>query len=407
MSWRPPLMLLLILLLTSCSKPPDPNRVVLWTAFEGKELEELKHLVGEFEQESHLHVQVLKVPFDALQKKFLVAAPAGQGPDLLIGPQDWLGVFATAGLLEPVPDSVFGSERRADFIPVAIEAVTFEGKVYAVPLLLDCIALLRNTELAPQAPASLDELVSQAQEIQHDSVRGFYYQLNNFYFSWPFLAAHGAHLFDTQGGHLDPFQLGLDEPPAIEGMQFLADLRGKYNLVPLGATNDLAKSLFLDRKLAMTLAGPWMMDSVREAKIPYVVEPIPPTASGGVAAPFVGATGLMQSTGSRNPTGGEALYKFLTRTDAIYRLALAAGRAPADKQALERASQQPVVGRDIVAFAHIAEQGTPMPSHPAMNAVWEPMEQAIDLVSSGQVEPGPEMEQTEKRIVAKIRFMME
>lgn len=399
--------MLLILLLASCSKPPDPNRVVLWTAFEGKELAELKQLVNEFEQESSLHVQVLKVPFDALQKKFLVAGPADQGPDLLIGPQDWLGVFATAGLLEPVPETVLSSERRADFIPVAIEAVTFEGKVYAVPLLLDCIALLRNTELAPQAPTSLEELVSQAQSVQQGSVRGFYYELNNFYFSWPFLAAHGAHLFHTEGGHLDPFQLGLDEPAAVNGMQFLADLRGKYNLIPLGATNDLAKSLFLDKKLAMTLAGPWMMDSVREAQIPYVVEPIPPTADGGVAAPFVGATGLMQSAGSRNPSGGEALYKFLTRTDSIYRLALAAGRAPADKNALEKASQQPVVGRDIMAFARIAEQGTPMPSHPAMNAVWEPMEQAIDLVSSGQVEPAHQMEQTEKRIVTKIRFMME
>jgi len=46
-------------------------------------------------------VNQVPVDFNNLQNKFLTAAPQGQGPDIVIGPHDWIGQFAKAGLIDP------------------------------------------------------------------------------------------------------------------------------------------------------------------------------------------------------------------------------------------------------------------------------------------------------------------
>lgn len=394
-----PWVFLLAILTCSCGPKPEP-RLTLWTAFEDKEFRVLQELLSEFEEQHQIPVVTLKVPFTQLQGKFLVAAPAGQGPDLIIGPQDWMGVFAVAELLEPV------EVTSDEFLEVAVEAVTFERETYAIPMLLDCVAMIRNLELAPEPPADLAELVRLSQELQKGDVRGFYYELDNFYFSWPFFAAHGAYLFGQKDGALDPFDVGLANPGAVEGARWIGDLRTRYDLVPLGANNDLAKGLFLEGKLAMFLAGPWSLSEIRKAGISYQVDPIPPH-QGRPSAPLVGATGLMHNAHGRKPDQARKLLEFLRSEDAITRLALASGRAPAHRGATRKAQADPELGSDIAAFAAIADQGTPMPSHPAMNMVWEPMEQALELVASGKVQPAEQLTETTERIRSKIRFMME
>ncbi len=390
---------LLAIFTLACGPKPEP-KLTLWTAFEDKEFKVLGELLAEFEQEHQIPVVTLKVPFTQLQGKFLVAAPAGQGPDLIIGPQDWMGVFAVAELLEPI------EVNSDEFLEVAVEAVTFERQTYALPMMLDCVAMIRNVDLAPEAPEDLTALVRLSQEIQHGEIRGFYYELDNFYFSWPFFAAHGAYLFGQKDGTLDPFDVGLANPGAVEAARWIGELRTKYNLVPLGANNDLAKGLFLDGKLAMFLAGPWSLSEIRKAGISYSVDPIPPY-QGRPSAPLVGATGLMHNRNGKRPEEARKLIEFLRSEEAITRLAMASGRAPAHRGATRRAQSDPDLGRDIAAFAAIADQGTPMPSHPAMNMVWEPMEQALELVASGKVDPAKQLTETTERIKSKIRFMME
>ena len=399
---RPLFVLLGLLFIFGCTTPQGSKGVVIWTAFEGRELEELKALTQEFSQNSQTEIVLLKVPFVQLQKKFLVAAPADQGPDLIIGPQDWLGVFATARLLAPIEGL-----PRDDFLEVALEAVQFEGKTYAAPLLLDSIALLRNTQLLEERPETLAEVVEAAQRIDDGKTRGFYYELDNFYFSWPFFAAHGAYLFGKKDNKVDPFDLGLDNEGAIQAADWVSSLRTSKNLVPLGATNDLAKSLFLEERLALTLAGPWAMAEIRKAGISYSVDPIPGLKPGELAAPLVGAVGVMKNRASKKSEQAGQVLEFLASEKSIHRLSLAAGRAPAHRRALASASADPKMGKDVAAFAAIAEKGTPMPNHPAMNAIWEPMKQALELMAGGQVTGAEELPRTEERIRNKIRFMME
>jgi len=398
------LLVLLILLLSGCAQQRDPRTVVLWTAYE-VEIPTLRELVAKFSQQTGRPVEVLQVPFNGLQNKFMVAAPAGQGPDLIIGPQDWLGVFATAELLEPVPGSVL-DPARPDLVPVALEAESFGGQVYGFPMMTGCLAMLRNPQLMPESPRNLEELKSMALKVQTSTVKGFYYDLQDFYFSFPFFSAFGASLFESGPQGLDPMRLGLASPGGVKAADYLRELR-QSGLIPLGTKNDFAKSLFLEGKVAATLNGPWFIGDVRKANVPYVIEPIPPGPGGRKASPLVGVDGLMLNKVALQREGALELMAFLTAKEQLVALALASGRPPARRSALEEAQKDPQAGADIAAFARVSEQGVPMPNLPQTNVIWEPMEQSLAIITKGQAPAQAELEQTQARILTKIKLMME
>ena len=100
------LLVLLTCLCAACG--PDAGQadaVRLWTGLDA-EFPVIQKVVADFQRQTGLRVEMLKVPFEQLRNKFLIAAPAGLGPDLVIGPQDWVGVLATAEQLEPLPEEV-------------------------------------------------------------------------------------------------------------------------------------------------------------------------------------------------------------------------------------------------------------------------------------------------------------
>jgi maltose/maltodextrin transport system substrate-binding protein len=389
------LLVILTLLLGGCAQPDPKNRPLrVWTAFEGAELETFRKLCQQYP--SH-PVEVLAVPFDQLKNKVLVATPAGQGPELIVGPQDWLGVFSVAQLLEPLPEGWL-EPLRQQVSPVALDGVTYDGKAYAYPLLLEGLALLRNPKLAPRAPKDLDDLRTYAIELQKGKIKGFYFDLRELYFSWPFFSAYGAKVF--QNG-LEPGLTGLEGQQACE---YLRSLR-QADLIPLGAKNDFAKSFFLDQTLAMTLNGPWFLGDLRAKNVPYIIEPVPPGTHS--AASFIGVTGLMINGLSPRKDDALPLVEFLGSSQSQVTMALASGRVPARRDAQKIAAQDAQKGADIEAFTRVVEQGVAMPNHPAANAVWDPMKQSLELITKGEADPAQELKNADRQIREKIQRMVE
>lgn len=393
----------LLLLTPGCqSAQRSPDEAILWTGFEN-ELPTLVRLADEFSRQSGKKVRIVKVPFSSLRDKYLIAAPAGQGPDLLIGPQDWVGVLKTAGMIEPLPAGTL--DRPDDFMPVTLQAMTFQGKLYAVPLVAQCVALIRNPELVPRHPRNLEDLVALAHQAQVGDHYGFYYELKDLYFSWPFFATYGAYLFGTTpDGQLNPSDLGLATPGAVKAGEFLRRLTAE-GLVPSDASNDLARSLYLEGRAGMILNGPWFLKELRSAKVGYVIEPVP--GVGEAPAPcLVTVEGVMLNNRAIAREPAVEFLKFMARPEVQEQIALASGRPPANKVALEAAGRDPVVGPDLLAFARVVEVGIPMPNHPALSPVWDEMKQAVELITKGRP-AGPQLDLTQQRVVKRIRQMME
>jgi len=62
----------------------------------------LQKLGDEFESLYGIPVNVQQVTFGDIRSKFLTAAPAGEGPDIIVGAHDWVGELAANGLLLPL-----------------------------------------------------------------------------------------------------------------------------------------------------------------------------------------------------------------------------------------------------------------------------------------------------------------
>jgi len=407
------LLVLLTCLCAACG--PDAGQadaVRLWTGLDA-EFPVIQKVVADFQRQTGLRVEMLKVPFEQLRNKFLIAAPAGLGPDLVIGPQDWVGVLATAEQLEPLPEEVLPG---ADFVPVAVQAVKFQGRVYSLPLFMECNALFRNTDLMPDRPTTMSDLVRQALELQQQrpEVKGFYFDLQEPYFAWPFFSAEGAYLLGEQGGITDPDDVGVATPGAVRAAEFLRSLRREHGLIPSGVSENISRTLFLENKAAVIINGPWILANLRDANqklvdqgkppLAYAVDPFPTTASGGQPRPLVGVQGIMLNRRAARRADAIRLMQFLASDDSTVAISQASGRPPVRRGALDRIRQTP----DIAAFARIAEQGVPMPNHPAVNAVWTPLKSALELITTGtSPDAGAELRSTAERIEQKINLMLE
>jgi maltose-binding protein MalE len=404
----------MLLLLLACAPKADPNAVVLWTAFEGAEFATLKSLVTEFANSSGTAVVVLQVPFATFQQKMLIAGPARQGPDLLVGPHDWIGQLRTADLVAPIPRDIISPDDPS-FYDIAKRCVTFNGEIYSAPLMMECVVLARNTSLCPHQPKTLDELVREATacaEKNPDS-QGFAYEMRDFYFTGAFMAGFGADfLAPFSQPQVDLDALNFATPEGIAGATWVADLAkgNKYDLVPKDMRNNTAVELFLKGRMGMILCGPWNMAAIRQSGVPYVLEPLPAGPS-QPCSPFVGVTGVMMSRFSTDKRGVKELMAYLASPDVTAQLCKSAARAPARVETAARLKSlvtDPAVARDLELFSRVAQSGTPMPNNPAVGATfWSAMQGAFELIVSGQVSAADELKETTERVRSKIRFMTE
>src|SRR6056297_489854 len=108
-----------------------------------------------FGEEQGITVAVQEVPFDLIRDNVSIQAPAGQGPDVFIGAHDWLGQLVADGVVAPL-DLAAASD---DYLDVALQAFAFDGTNYGLPYSIENIALVRNVELAPESPGSVQEMI--------------------------------------------------------------------------------------------------------------------------------------------------------------------------------------------------------------------------------------------------------
>lgn len=79
-----------------------------------------------------------------------MAGPAGEGPDIFVGAHDQLGGLVASGIVAPLD---LGA--KADlFTSASVAALNYEGANYGLPYSIENIALIRNTDLVPEAPAT-------------------------------------------------------------------------------------------------------------------------------------------------------------------------------------------------------------------------------------------------------------
>lgn len=324
----------------------------------------LKDAAAAFEKESGVAVKLVQKDFPKIQAEFLAQVPTGKGPDITIGAHDWLGNLVSNGVVQPVELG----ETAGDYQPVAVQAMSYEGTTYGVPYSIENIALLRNTALAPTAPATFDDMVAAgvAAGSEFPYLVGLTEEADPYHL-YPFQTSFGAPVFATNpDGSYNPDELKIGDPGGEAFATWLA-AEGAAGRLTSNLTGDLAKEKFIAGASPFYITGPWTVPEALDGGVDVAVDPIP-SAGGQPSQPFVGVQGFFVSAKTKNAlAANEFLVNYIGSEKVQTELYDIGGRPPALTSAFEAASSDPITA----GFGAVAATAVPMPSIPQMGKVWQ------------------------------------
>ncbi|MFZ4813903.1 MAG: sugar ABC transporter substrate-binding protein [Phototrophicaceae bacterium] len=342
--------------------------------------EPLTALGEQFEAEQGIALEIVELPFGEIRDQFTTAAPAGEGPDIIIGAHDWLGELVTNGLLLPVD---LGDKAEL-FVPAAVNAFNYEGSVYGMPYALENVALYYNTDLVPEAPTSWDEVRAISEELvaNGDSQYGWVIQENDPYHFFGVQTAFGGYVFgfSPETGY-DPSDVGIDNEGSIAAYDFLSSYVAD-GLMPAGLDADGMRTLFETGEAAMVISGPWDLVRFQDSGIPFAIAPIPGEGDVAQGSPFLGVQGFMVSAFSENSTLATLFLTEYIATDEVMSTLFEADPRPSAFISVAEG----VDDENLAAFGAAGSTGLAMPAIPQMSAVWGSWGGAMEQVIQGRAD---------------------
>jgi arabinogalactan oligomer / maltooligosaccharide transport system substrate-binding protein len=327
---------------------------------------------------------------ETLRQELISPAGPDEMPDAVVGPHDWIGDLVRHGVIEPL---ALSHRRRAGFVPMAVEAMTYQNELYGVPYALDSAVLLRNTDLVPEAPTTFEEMLSDGERLRAAgrADETFVMQVGpdgDPYYMYPVLVAAGGWLFGRDHeGRLDTGVTGLHTPETLAAFERFRGLGAQgAGALRRDIDRERATDLFAAGRTPYLICASRVVSDARRAKLPFAVGPVPPFAGLPAVRPFVSVHGFFLTRRGRNKTIAQDLAAhYLTRTDVSLALYETQPRPPALRAALDQILERDPV---MAAFYRECQAGDLMPSMPQMSDVWHLLARAeVELVTGAPAEP--------------------
>lgn len=376
-----------------------PVDLVVWHAYRGAERTAFEKVIADFNR-SHagrIAVSTLAVPYDAMADKITAAVPRGKGPDVFIYAQDRLGGWVEAGnTIEPV-DFFLEDRVSRRFLPSTMEAMTYRGTVWGLPLNYKVITLIYNKKLVPQPPRTTGELVRVAKRLTDEATGrfGLVYWYSDFYYHAPLMNAFGGGVFDAQGRPV------LDQPANVRSLELLTRWLEKDRILPAEPSTALITALFNGGKGAMVFSGPWFLGEV-SSSIDVGLAPLPTVdeAGGKPMRPWITVEGAYIAGPSKHKQEAWELVTALTDLPAARVMALEGRQTPANAAVYDdpKVKANPI----LAVFRRQVETGVPMPNRPEMTMVWSPATTAMNVVVQGRAEPAAALADAQREVVERI-----
>ena len=377
----------------------DPSRadadLVIWADSDRAPI--LTKYAAQFAEENAITVAV-QIATET-RKQFGDATKVGKGPDIVVGAHDWLGELVQNGSVAPVQ---LDEATAAKFAPAAVAASKFNGQNYGVPFSIVNIALVRNTDLAPDAPATLEELLTAAKAAKSadsgvsvllDQPVG---KTGNAYFTYPWLSAYGGGIFAVKdNGDYDPDKVIVNSADSLKGAEQLAQM-GKDKVLSTNVGDDNAEGIFTGGKAPFFITGPWAIPNIEKAGINYAISNLPTLPGGEAMKPFLGVQLFYVSSKANNAAlAQEFVTNYVPTKEFQLAIFEAGGRPPALMEAYEEVA---AANPNVKAWYEAGKDGLPMPNIPAMNSVWGPLGQAAADVIAGKSAPKARFDAAQKEI---------
>jgi multiple sugar transport system substrate-binding protein len=283
------------------------------------------------------------VPTDLRESLTTTALLSGDGAfDVVYLDVTWTSKLAAAGWILPL-DAEVGEAERAAFLPQALTAGVFRGRLYRLPFRTDVGLLYYRSDLLaaaglepPKTFAALEEI---ARRLQSPPGRwGFLWQGAQYEglvcFFLEVLHGHGGFWIRPES-----LQVGLAEPEADAALAFLLRARAPGGISPPGVAayrEEETRQLFESGRAVFLRSWPyvWSLSQRAGSKVAGKVGILPvPTLSGAPGSGTLGGWGLSVSRSSRHPREALAFLRHATTLESQRLFCAPTGFAPARKDA--------------------------------------------------------------------------
>ncbi len=392
----------------SCSRQDNPNRILIWHQMRVDERVILEEQMQKFMQlHPGIKVEAIYKETEELRSGFIVAAIAGQGPDLVYGPADQVGPFQVMDIIVPL-ENQFEKEWLDSFNPKAL--TWFKGHLYQVADKLgNHLTLVYNKKMITIPPETDEEFIAIAKEHTKDldgdgrsDQYGLVWNYTEPFFYIPFFSGFGGWVMDEQGVPT------LNSQANIDGLNFIKDLRDTYKVIPAEADYNVADALFKDGKAAMIINGDWSWSGYKKAGIDIGVAPLPKINRTGLwCAPMVSPKGFSVNVNvskEKLPLVVEFL-KFIMEPENQLVTAKALNTMPTRTILYE----DPFIKNDdiLINSKRQIEFGKPMPVVPELRAIWDAMRPSYQAVLGGNKTPQIAAKEMQEMALRKIAEMNE
>jgi arabinogalactan oligomer/maltooligosaccharide transport system substrate-binding protein len=374
--------------------------IVVWHAYRAEEKGALEKAAAAFNASPAAKgnkVTTLAVPYDAFADKISAAVPRGKGPDVFIYAQDRLGGWIEAGnTVEPI-DFFLDNATKARFIPTTLDAMTYRGTTYGLPLNFKVITMIYNKKLVASPPKTTTELVATAKKLTNRAAGkfGLAYSFADFYYHAALMNGFGGRVFDAG---VKPV---LNNPQNIQSLEYMLKWFKKDQILPAEPSTALITSLFNGGKAAIVFSGPWFLGEIAKG-VDYALAPLPTIveAGGKPMRPWITVEGVYVAAPSKNKDAAYEFAKYLTDSAAGKVMALEGRQTPANKTIYS----DPKVAADpvLAAFRKQVEVAIPMPNVPEMTMVWSPATTAMNTITKGAATPKAAMDAAQKEVEQRI-----
>jgi Maltose-binding periplasmic proteins/domains len=326
--------------------------------------------------------------------KVSLDGPAGIGPDVFMMPHDHIGNAINDGLCEPIPEALRQKFVKT-ILDAAIQTCTSDGKLYAVPIETENIALFYNKDLlgSTPVPQTFEEIIAFAEKWNNPASNKYAlrWQVDDAYHNYFFLSAYGMSIF---GPNRDDYHNpGFDSDAARKGIEFHNGLRKYYSVNVADATWDNTVAMFQRGDVPFTITGPWAIGDAQKNGVNFGITKLP-TIEGKQPRCFSGNIIAAVSSYSQNFDAAFALLEFLAGTDG----ALIKYNTTGKLAALKDISAVPGL-RDDPYLAGIQKQSQfadPMPTIPEVNFMWDSLKVLFTFTWDKQLTPAQAQEKAMK-----------
>lgn len=370
---------------SSSSDPTDTagnkgKKITLWImqGTNAKSDDYVAELKKAFTAQTGADLDVQIQPWDGAHDKFVTAMSGDTGPDVAEVGTTWTPEFADAGGLSDLTSDIQKAGLGDGLVKALVEAGTLDGKMYGMPWYAGVRAILADKKRLEDAsvaeqPESWDDLLSMitALKKQDADIMPFPVAGASLFSMLPFVWGNGGKIATESDGK---FTAAIGQAPAVEGLQWYADLALKHGASSAAAntwkeTDSL--QAFEQGKAAMFITGSWVPATIKEADedlydrlVAYTI----PAKDSAVAPSFLGGSHLCRFESSEEPELAFELIKLMATGDFATRWAAETNFFPGEQKALDE-----IVEKGDALTKVFAEQmtkgGTTVPVTPAWGKI--------------------------------------